>query len=132
MRANPGKDTRPERRLRAEVHARGLRYRKNMLIRLEAGRARPDIVFPRQKIAVFLDGCFWHGCPEHGEMPVGNREFWRRKIEGNQARDAEQTEALQAAGWRVLRFWEHQSPSSAAAAIETVVRRRQSDASKRR
>jgi DNA mismatch endonuclease (patch repair protein) len=72
-------------------------------------RVRPDVVFTRSRIAIFVDGCFWHGCPEHGEMPASNREFWEAKIGGTRDRDQRQTAALEHAGWMVLRIWEHES-----------------------
>jgi DNA mismatch endonuclease (patch repair protein) len=90
-----------------------------MVVRGE--RVRPDIVFPRSQVAVFIDGCFWHGCPEHGEMPAANREFWEAKIEGTRERDQRQTTALERAGWRVLRVWEHESLDEALARIVLAV-----------
>lgn len=79
---------------------------------------RPDIAFTRARIAVFLDGCFWHGCPEHGRRPnIRNQSYWGPKIASNILRDAAHTEALRAAGWTVLRFWEHDAPEDAARAI---------------
>ena len=68
---------------------------------------RPDFVFPRQKLAVFVDGCFWHGCPRHYSVPANNAEFWRRKLEANRARDRLVTRTLRRAGWSVVRVWEH-------------------------
>lgn len=68
----------------------------------------PDIVFPKLKLAVFVDGCFWHGCPEHGTMPATNRGFWETKITRNRARDREVNRELKKRGWRVLRLWEHE------------------------
>ena len=98
-----GKDTVPEMILRRALWARGLRYRLHYRI-----TGRPDIVFPKQKIAIFIDGCFWHGCPAHRTYPKNNADFWRTKIENNIARDADVTKILEAEGWTVLRFWEHQ------------------------
>ena len=69
---------------------------------------RPDFVFPKQRVAVFVDGCFWHGCPKHATQPKNNRAFWRKKLAGNKARDARVNRALRRAGWRVVRIWEHQ------------------------
>lgn len=69
---------------------------------------RPDFVFPRRRVAVFVDGCFWHGCPQHGTKPRGNAAFWRRKFAANRARDRLVTRTLRRAGWRVLRIWEHE------------------------
>ena len=69
---------------------------------------RPDFAFPKQKLAIFVDGCFWHRCPRHSNIPVNNREFWRRKLEGNVQRDRLVTRTLKLRGWRVIRLWEHQ------------------------
>jgi DNA mismatch endonuclease (patch repair protein) len=69
---------------------------------------RPDFIFPKLKVALFVDGCFWHGCPKHATLPKNNREFWRRKLAANRARDAQVTRTLRRAGWRVVRVWEHE------------------------
>lgn len=79
---------------------------------------RPDIVFSRRRVAVFVDGCFWHGCPQHVSWPSSNREFWRNKIETNRVRDAKQDTALKAAGWTVIRVWEHEDIEDAVARIQ--------------
>lgn len=71
-------------------------------------QVRPDFVFPKLRLTVFVDGCFWHACPEHGRMPTGNRAFWRAKLARNQARDRLVTRTLRKAGWQVLRVWEHE------------------------
>ena len=81
-------------------------------------RRHADIVFTKAKIAVFVDGCFWHGCPEHFIPPKANAGYWAQKIEGNQRRDANTNDVLKAAGWTVLRFWEHDDPASSADRIE--------------
>lgn len=89
-------------------------------------RRTADIVFTRARIAVFIDGCFWHGCPEHYQAPVRNGDFWLAKRERNRERDAETDEALIEAGWTPLRFWEHEvraDPSAVAVAIAEAVRR---------
>lgn len=114
MRANRGQDTGPEVALRSALHARGLRFRKN--VRLDLGdrrRVRPDIVFPGLRLAVFVDGCFWHGCREHRSLPTANAAFWKNKIEGTVRRDAQQVVWLQEAGWAVVRVWEHDVPDRA-------------------
>jgi DNA mismatch endonuclease (patch repair protein) len=98
-----GKDTRPEIALRKALWALGLRYRLHEKI---AGR--PDIVFPGARVAVFVDGCFWHGCPVHGAKPKSNTEFWNRKLESNGSRDRRVAELLEMDGWKVLRVWEHE------------------------
>ncbi|HEX5475002.1 MAG TPA: hypothetical protein VFX12_10105 [Vicinamibacterales bacterium] len=100
----------------------GLRYR--VAARLPLGRRSADIAFPRLKIAIFVDGCFWHGCPKHGTWPRAHARWWRAKIEGNKARDADTDARLRRAGWRVLRFWSHDEPRRAAARIARVVQRR--------
>lgn len=117
-----GKNTAPEIRLRRAAWALGLRYRLHRPI----GFTRPDLVFAGAKVAVFVDGCFWHCCPLHSVMPKNNREFWQKKLGRNVQRDAEATQYLIGAGWRVLRFWEHEVEESAetcARLIEKHVRR---------
>jgi DNA mismatch endonuclease, patch repair protein len=107
MRANPRANTRPELRVRSALHALGYRFRKNLAVEAAGLRIRPDIVFPRRQVAVFIDGCFWHSCPDHGNVPTANSHYWRPKLERNIARDQLVNEALRAAGWRVIRVWEH-------------------------
>lgn len=114
------RDTAPELGLRRELHARGLRYRLDRAI-LQGVRRRPDIVFTPARVAVFVDGCFWHGCPEHATWPRTNAEFWREKIETNKQRDRDTDERLAAAGWLSVRIWEHEDAAQAAARIEAVV-----------
>lgn len=123
MSAAARRDTAPEIALRRELHRRGLRYR---VVHPVPGRPRRsiDIAFPRHKIAVMVDGCFWHGCPQHGTQPGKNPEWWRQKIATNQARDADTTAALEEAGWLVLRVWEHEPPQAAADVVEDTVRSR--------
>jgi DNA mismatch endonuclease, patch repair protein len=114
MRANRGRDTGPEVALRSALHARGLRFRKNVRLDLGEGRrVRPDIVFPRLRLAVFVDGCFWHGCQKHRSFPTSNASFWREKIEGTAQRDKLQAAWLREAGWTVVRVWEHDVPDRA-------------------
>jgi len=107
MRANPKQDTRPERLLRSALHARGYRFRKHLLIEAGTIRVRADVAFPRRKVVVFLDGCFWHRCPTHGNTPRANASYWAPKLARNVDRDLHVNEALRAAGWTVLRIWEH-------------------------
>jgi len=118
------RDTSLERSVRSRLHAAGMRYRVDLPIRLPGFRPiRPDIVFTKRRIAVFCDGCFWHGCPEHGLRPqIRNGAYWTPKIAGNRQRDARHTAALEAAGWTVLRFWEHEDPDVIASAITEAVR----------
>lgn len=99
-----GRDTSPELALRRSLHASGLRYRVGM--KLPAGR--PDLVFQAQQLAVFVDGCQWHGCPEHYVQPRTRTAFWGKKLAENVKRDILQTQKLRALGWHVLRFWEHE------------------------
>ena len=121
MKANRGRDTAPELALRSALHRRGLRYRVDRQV-IPGLRRRADLVFGPSKVAVFVDGCYWHGCPEHGTWPKANAQFWRQKIEANKRRDAETTGLLEEAGWRVLRFWAHEAPEHVADAVETLVR----------
>lgn len=124
MRANRGRDTRPELALRSAVHALGLRYRVSARP-LSNVRRTADLVFPRAKVAVFLDGCFWHGCPDHHRRATGaTSEFWTTKIDDNKRRDADTDQRLHEAGWEVIRVWEHENPQEAAIRIATRVRDR--------
>lgn len=115
--ANKRTDTKAEVQLRSALHARGLRFRKDMLVRAGSVRTHPDIVFTRVKVAVFVDGCFWHMCPEHFHMPKTNQAYWVPKLEANVARDRRVDAALEEAGWTVMRFWEHEDVEQAASAI---------------
>jgi DNA mismatch endonuclease (patch repair protein) len=122
MLANRRRDSRPERRLRSALHAGGLRFRVDLPIRVPGRRLiHPDVVFTRARVVVFVDGCFWHGCPEHGRPPRTNSTYWSAKIAINQTRDREQTIALQEAGWIVVRVWEHEDPAAAAVAVRRVL-----------
>jgi DNA mismatch endonuclease (patch repair protein) len=114
-------DTKPELALRSTLHRAGLRFRKDLRIDLGAVKPRPDIVFTRMRIAVFVDGCFWHRCPEHGRLPTRNSGYWIPKLERNVARDERYTVALIEAGWTVVRIWEHESiPDAAERVLEAV------------
>lgn len=121
MRGNRGRDTAPEMRLRSLLHARGLRYRVSTRPVAEVRRTA-DVVFPRAKVAVFVDGCYWHGCPEHYRPASTNAEFWRRKIEGNKQRDETTNRLLGDAGWTVIRAWEHEDPVTVAEQVARAVR----------
>jgi DNA mismatch endonuclease (patch repair protein) len=121
MRANRGRDTRPELALRSAVHALGMRYRVG-LRPVRQVRRTADIVFTRARVAVFLDGCFWHGCPEHHRPAKKNSEFWTAKINGNIARDADTDKRLRDAGWRVIRVWEHENPIDAAKRVQSAIK----------
>lgn len=113
--------TSAEMELRRTLHARGLRYRVNVPV-LPDKRRRVDIAFPAARVAVFVDGCFWHGCPEHATWPASNADFWREKIETNQRRDRDTDAQLGQAGWQVLRVWEHEDPEQVVTRVETLVR----------
>lgn len=117
------RDTGPELALRRELHRRGLRFRVHRRP-LPGLRREADIVFGPTRVAVFVMGCFWHGCPRHGTWPRNNAEWWRAKLERNQARDRETFASLRRAGWTPVLVWEHESPVRAAARIERMVRRR--------
>lgn len=114
------RDTGIEVALRRELHRLGLRYRVHKRP-LRAVRREADVVFGPAKVAVFVDGCFWHGCPEHGTWPKRNSEFWRAKIETNRLRDANTDQVLAEAGWLAVRIWEHEEPVGAAARVRLVV-----------
>jgi DNA mismatch endonuclease (patch repair protein) len=116
------KDTQPEIELRRILHARGLRYRVGFPVP-GLSRRTIDIAFTRIKLAVFVDGCFWHGCPEHATWPAANADWWAAKIHKNQARDVATSEHLMTLGWTVLRLWEHEPPAEAARKVTGVVER---------
>jgi DNA mismatch endonuclease (patch repair protein) len=118
MLSNRRRDTKPELAVRRALHAAGFRYRVDVRPSLEL-RTRADIVFTRQKIAVFIDGCFWHGCPVHGTRPKRNSDYWAPKLQRNAERDLETTARLEALGWTVLRFWEHEEVGTT---VETIAR----------
>lgn len=121
MRANPPAGTRPEARLRSALHQRGLRFRKDLLLHAGGLRARPDIVFTRRRVAVFVDGCFWHRCPEHATTPRSNSAYWTSKFAANIDRDRRLTAALKAEGWTVLRIWEHVDVDTAIELVERAL-----------
>jgi DNA mismatch endonuclease, patch repair protein len=121
MQSNRRTDTKPELALRRELHRRGLRFRKDFLIRLDGTRARPDVVFTKARVAVFYDGCWWHGCDKHGVRPKRNAAFWNRKIDETIERDRRVSAALTDAGWTVIRVWEHEPIADAADRINGVV-----------
>ena len=109
MQANRGRDTRPEIAVRSLLHRRGLRFRTRHTIRLDGRRwTRPDVVFTRARVAVFIDGCFWHSCPEHGTEPRQNAGYWAPKLVKNVERDRDTDAQLVARGWLALRAWDHE------------------------
>jgi DNA mismatch endonuclease (patch repair protein) len=110
MISNRRRDTTPEIAVRKLLHADGRRFRADYAIPTRERAVRVDIAFPRARLAVFIDGCFWHGCPEHGTMPARNRDYWAPKLARNVERDARHVELLTREGWHVLRFWTHEPP----------------------
>ncbi len=124
MRANRKADTGPERRLRSTLHRLGLRYRVGIALLAGPTRVRPDVVFTRVRVAVFVDGCYWHSCPEHATSPRSNAGYWLPKLARNVERDRANDAALAAAGWRVVRVWEHEDPLAAAGTIAKLVESR--------
>ncbi|MET7537509.1 very short patch repair endonuclease [Streptomyces sp. NPDC005507] len=115
------KDTEAELAVRRLLHAAGFRYRVEYPVPGMA-RRRIDVAFTRAKVAVLIDGCFWHGCPQHATRPKANAEWWHTKLARNMARDRETTEHLIAAGWTVLRFWEHEDPKDVVERVMRAVR----------
>ncbi|MEW2591121.1 very short patch repair endonuclease [Micromonospora aurantiaca] len=120
FRRMPRASTKPELSLRRELHRRGLRFRVNH----PGLPGRPDLAFTRAKVAVFVDGCFWHRCPEHGTLPRNNRDWWQQKLDRNVARDHAKDAALAELGWTVLHVWEHEATDAAADRVEAEWRRR--------
>lgn len=123
MRANRGRDTKPELAVRRLLHGRGLRYRVDRRPVAKLNR-RADVIFRREKVAVFIDGCYWHGCPTHHTKSKANAAFWSNKVRANRERDADTNLRLKEAGWTVIRVWEHEDPLAAADLIEKIVRHR--------
>jgi len=121
MQRQKRRDTRPEQVLRSELHRLGLRFRIHRRPVPEL-RREADIVFPAARVAVFVDGCFWHGCPEHATWPKANDTWWREKIEGNRSRDEATDAELRRKGWTPIRVWEHEDPLEAAKTIAVQVR----------
>jgi DNA mismatch endonuclease, patch repair protein len=121
MRANRRTDTKPELALRRALHKLGYRYRKDYRLDLDGRRVRPDIAFTARRVAVFVDGCFWHACPEHGSKPRANDWYWTPKLARNVERDRVADQTLAAAGWQVVRIWEHESLEQALGAVIAVV-----------
>ena len=117
MAGQRSRDTEIELAIRRRLHSRGLRYRVHVRP-LPDVRREADIVFRRARVAVFVDGCFWHGCPEHATWPSANADWWRTKIERNRERDAETNRLMTEDGWRPIRIWEHEDPDEA---VELIV-----------
>jgi len=127
MQGNRRSDTGPERRLRAALHGRGLRFREQYPVTTASGVIRVDVAFPTLRLAVLVDGCFWHCCPIHGTTPKSHASYWAQKLQRNSARDRANQIALADAGWEVLRIWEHVETDSAAQMVEEACRRRGRD-----
>ena len=125
MQAIRSRDTKPEKLIRRLVHAKGLRYRVAARP-LPDLRRTADLVFRPAKVAVFIDGCYWHGCPEHYVPPKTNSGYWSDKIVRNVKRDRDTDQRLEQAGWLVLRFWEHEPSDTCADTISVTVERRRS------
>ena len=125
MQSNKGRDTKPELALRRLLHAQGMRYRVSSRP-LPKVRRTADIVFSGPKVAVFVDGCFWHGCDDHHTVAATNAAYWADKVRRNRERDQETDQLLRDAGWLPVRIWEHQDPHSAADEIIQLVRARSS------
>jgi DNA mismatch endonuclease (patch repair protein) len=123
MQGNRSRDTAPELAIRRLLHSYGLRYRIHVRP-IQTLNRRADVVFRSAKVAVFIDGCFWHGCPRHARMPASNSEFWEEKISTNRARDLQTDRLLRREGWAVIRVWEHERAETAARRIEKAVRSR--------
>jgi DNA mismatch endonuclease (patch repair protein) len=122
MKAAKPRDTAPEKALRSVLHKKGLRFRVDQKPIDELNR-KADIVFRSAKVAVFVDGCFWHGCPIHGTQAKANAEFWQNKIRQNQLRDLDTNDKLKKAGWEVVRVWEHEDPDKASERIYGLVKK---------
>jgi DNA mismatch endonuclease, patch repair protein len=126
MKGNRKRDTRPELRVRSALHRAGARFRCDYPVRV-VGRqpVRVDIAFTRARVAVLVDGCFWHRCPEHSNVPKANRQYWEAKLARNVERDAQTDRALAAAGWQTIHVWEHEHPDDAAQRIIETMREQQ-------
>lgn len=123
MLGNRRRDTKPELRVRSRLHARGLRYLVDKAP-IPTVRSRADLVFRGSRVAVYIDGCFWHGCPLHHTVAKSNQDYWAAKLAANRERDERVVRTLEAAGWLPLRFWEHEDPDLVASEVERCVRAR--------
>jgi DNA mismatch endonuclease, patch repair protein len=120
MRNTRQRDTSPELALRSALHRRGLRFYVDRSP-IAGSRRRADVVFPRARVAVYVDGCFWHSCPEHGTSPRANAKWWREKLERNRQRDRDTDRNLFDVGWMVVRVWEHDDADEAATRVAAAV-----------
>jgi len=123
MQATGRRDTAPELALRRELHRRGLRYRVEVRLP-ELPRRRMDIVFTKARLVVLVDGCFWHGCPQHATTARANADYWAAKLAANRNRDRDSDQRLTETGWTVLRVWEHEPPAHAADRVEAHLLKR--------
>jgi DNA mismatch endonuclease (patch repair protein) len=123
MAAIRSKDTRLELLVRSALHAQGVRFRLDQRIKCNGRTIRPDLVFSKSGVAVFLDGCFWHGCVDHCRLPSSNRDYWEQKIERTRVRDRRTDTDLSREGWTVVRHWEHESPENIATSISSILGR---------
>ncbi|WBB82409.1 very short patch repair endonuclease [Micromonospora sp. WMMD882] len=121
MKRQRRRDTSPELAVRQELHRAGLRYRIHVPVPGMVRRTM-DICFPKARLSIFIDGCYWHGCPDHGTMPKSNSQWWAHKLARNQERDAETSAHLKSLGWTVMRFWSHESPDRVAEVVGAHVR----------
>lgn len=121
MQANRRRDTGPERRLRQALFARGMRFRVDYKVTGATRAVRVDIAFTRRKLAIFVDGCFWHSCPKHGNRPRSSSDYWAAKLDGNRVRDSEVDANLGSLGWVVIRVWEHEVSTSVAERIQELL-----------
>jgi DNA mismatch endonuclease, patch repair protein len=126
MQGTPQRDTPCELAIRAELHKRGVRFRVNAKP-LSFSRRTADILFIGKRVAVFVDGCFWHQCPRHGTVPKANKAWWKSKFDANRRRDRDTNKALKSSGWQVVRVWEHQNPVRAANRIIKTLNARKLD-----
>lgn len=125
MRLQKQAGTKPELALRRELWARGLRYRVGFRLPIPASRRTADVAFPKQRVSVFVDGCYWHACPDHGTRPRSNSGWWADKLAANVARDRDTDQQLRLLGWTPVRVWEHEEPREAAVRIYELLPKRQ-------
>ena len=121
MRRQRRRDTTPELAIRRLVHARGLRYRVDAPLPIDGVRRRADLLFTRARVAVFVDGCYWHSCPLHSTTPKANRDWWSHKLATNVTRDQDTDRRLHEQGWAIVRIWEHEEPAEAASRVVVAV-----------
>lgn len=121
MKGNRKVGSKPETQLRSVLHRLGYRFRKNFSINANELRVKADVVFTKKRLAIFVDGCFWHRCPIHGTDPRVNQGYWGPKLSSNVARDQRVDAALSSTGWTVIRIWEHEPAEEAAERIETLL-----------